>query len=227
MINSIRQFFYQVLSIFYKTRSNIIFIKPDYWIVDNLTPKSKVIDIGLGFDADFSVNLINKYKLKTYGFDPTKKHHQGLLSIQNMYPNNFRLYKYAIAAKNMGMTFYETQDNVSGSLIPNHKNITNDKIIKYQVKAIDLKKVLKLSNVKKPDLIKIDIEGEEYNLLSNDGLNIIKNINQIIIEFHHGTVPKYTKSDTLTLVNKIKSLGFNFLCIDGRNYLFYKRKINA
>lgn len=63
-----------------RTKYNITSVKP-YWIVNDLSKHSIVVNVGTGPEADFSQNLIRRYGLKAHGFDPTIKHHPNLENI--------------------------------------------------------------------------------------------------------------------------------------------------
>lgn len=206
-------------------KNNIVFIPPDYWVVDVLKTQSIIIDIGLGDDANFSQNTIKKYKLKSFGFEPTKKHHSDLNKIESTYKNNFQYYKYAICHKKGKKMFYESIDNISGSLLNNHINIKKNKIRQYFVNTITLSDTIKLVNKPKIDLLKIDIEGEELLLIKSLKKKDLSKINQLVIEFHHNTVGNYTFKDTLNLIKIIGNMGFSIFTTDNVNFLFYRKDL--
>lgn len=68
----------------------------------------------------------------------------------------------------------------------------------------------------KIDVLKIDIEGGEYDVLP-DILSSGFTINQLLLEFHHAyaTIP-YAK--TLDAVTQIKRAGFDLFYISERTY---------
>ena len=54
----------------------------------------------------------------------------------------------------------------------------------YRVKSIKLDDVIRRLNIKKVDLIKIDVEGAEYRVLRG-GIRILKKVNpKLVIEIH-------------------------------------------
>ena len=61
-----------------------------------------------------------------------------------------------------------------------------NKSFKNQVKVVDIQYALKTLNLKNPHLIKIDVEGHEYEVLSSILLNIQKliNLRAIFVEIH-------------------------------------------
>lgn len=50
------------------------FHEPNYIFVDKFNAGSTLIDVGCADEADFSIYMINRYNLTSYGIDPTKKH---------------------------------------------------------------------------------------------------------------------------------------------------------
>ena len=108
-------------------------------------------------------------------------------------------------------------DNVSGSLLASH-NYAGDQSI--QVMTTSLDEILEYAGRKECDILKMDIEGAEYevinHLASSGGLHKVK---QLLVEFHHGWT-SYTKQDTLDSVSLIQKSGFELIHIEHRNYIF-------
>lgn len=201
---------------------NIISVKPAYKIVDNLDNRSVVVDIGTGEDADFSQNLINKYGLNAFGFDPTIKHHASLDSMVKNSNGHFAYYKYAISDKNSTKTFYQSTSNRSGSFFKDHVNMRQDAISSYVVETISISKIFDILKVDRINLLKMDIEGEEYAVLSSLSPQLLNAVDQIIVEFHHDTVDRFDISCTKQIIDKLKVAGFTYYTIDMVNYLFFR-----
>lgn len=197
--------------------------EPNYVFFDRLNSQSTIIDVGCGFEAEFSVTLINKHNLKAFAVDPTHKHAPYLKKIEEKYPSNFVHLQYALSAENGSTVFYEAENCESGSLLNSHQNVLNDTITEYDVTLIDLPELLKITGLQKVDLLKIDIEGAEYTLLNDKNIEALNSVEQLFVEFHHISVKNYSKKDTLKIVKQIENAGFNSFCNDGLNYLFYKK----
>lgn len=197
--------------------------EPNYVFFDRLNSQSTIIDVGCGFEAEFSVTLINKHNLKAFAVDPTHKHAPYLKKIEEKYPSNFVHLQYALSAENGSTVFYEAENCESGSLLNSHQNVLNDTITEYDVTLIDLPELLKITGLQKVDLLKIDIEGAEYTLFNDKNIEALNSVEQLFVEFHHISVKNYSKKDTLKIVKQIENAGFNSFCNDGLNYLFYKK----
>ena len=70
-------------------------------------------------------------------------------------------------------------------------------------------------------LIKIDIEGAEFELFESLDLDVLSRVRQLLVEFHHDIVSGVTWSDTQAVVNRIKSSGMKARIYNGRDCLFY------
>jgi FkbM family methyltransferase len=211
-----------IYSIPKEKKHNIISVKPNYKIVDNLSKKSIIVDIGTGANADFSQELIDLYGLKSYGFDPTRKHHPLLDLIVEKRRGFFKYYKYAMSNKCGTKPFYESLENVSGSFFRSHCNVKRDEIRTYDVKTVTLDSIFGILNTDHIDLLKMDIEGEEYSVFNSVTPNTLKKIDQIVVEFHHNSVENFSVAQTRSIIQILKKSGFLAHTIDDENFLFYQ-----
>lgn len=200
----------------------IKFLPPNYLFFGKFNENSVIIDVGCGFLAEFSCSLIKEYNLMAYGVDPTLKHKPLLAEIEANNNGKFIHVPVAIAKQNGKLNFHETLDHESGSILDNHKNILNDSIRTYEVESMNLLTLLDHLHLSEVDLLKLDLEGAEFELLTNITENDLKPFKQIFIEFHHLAVQGYSKNDTARIVKRIKTLGFKSFSLDKVNYLFYK-----
>jgi len=206
----------------YRFKNKIVSIGPNYRIVDNLNDKSIVVDIGLGDNANFSKALIKRYNLKSFGFDPTRKHFSFLKEIEKKSNGHFKFYPLAVSDKKGEEIFYESTENISGSLLRKHRNVKKDRVITYLVETITIKNIFPLINSNHIDLLKMDIEGEEYAVFSSIEESILKKINQLVIEFHHHCIEGVFHNATLNCVRLMKNYGFREYSDDKINYLFFQ-----
>lgn len=168
-----------------------------------LNEKSIIVDIGLGMDISFSEELIRKHNCIVHGFDPTPK---SIAYIENKAIPAFKLHKSGVGGSNRTTSFHlpNNQEHVSGSIIKsNHVGINN-----INVNLIDIDGVLKEIISDKIDLLKIDIEGAEYELINSAAFQRNASKIQIIcIEFHHRWNEFGSKSTT-DAVATLHKLGF-------------------
>lgn len=147
---------------------------------DQLNSKSIVYSLGIGTDISFDMELINTFQCEVFGFDPTPKSIKWVKD--NVQNKKFKMSEYGISHTSGKMTFYlpKNKEHVSGSIEP-VKTVNQSNALSLEFKT--LKEALEANNHKYLDLLKMDIEGAEYDVLAyilQTGIQI----NQIVVEFH-------------------------------------------
>lgn len=206
----------------FESRYNLRPVPPCYYVVDRLTSSSVMVDLGTGNDADVSQYLISEYGLRSYGFDPTRKHHPDLGAVVRKTQGRFQYYPYAISGVSGIRKFFESQDNISGSFSTDHVNIKQDTTISYDVEVISLAQMFDLLGLERIDLMKMDIEGEEYSVLNTAMAGLVDRVGQLIVEFHHDNIGHVSRSETNRMVARLKKSGFKSYTTDNINYLFFR-----
>ncbi len=147
---------------------------------DKINENSVVYSFGIGTDISFDVSIIKKYKLNVYAFDPTPRS-LDWLKTQKL-PDSFSYYDFGIASFDGEARFFSPKNpvNVSYSMEKN-TFVSSDSV---EVKVNKLQTIMNMFGHSKIDILKMDIEGGEYDVISD----IIKSnieIGQLLIEFHH------------------------------------------
>jgi FkbM family methyltransferase len=176
--------------------------------IKNINDKSIVFSFGIGEDISFDTKLNASCKCKLFLFDPTPRS-ISYINSQNL-NSDFNFLPIGIGPKSGMYDFYlpKNLNFVSGSLLT-QKNVSTDSRISVQIKSWeDICHDLKISHI---DLLKIDIEGSEYEIL-DDILSSKILVNQILIEFHSRY---FDNGEELTLnaIRKIKSNGYKLFSI--------------
>ena len=185
-----------------------------------ITSNGIVIDVGCSYKAEFSVAMIERYGARAIAVDPTLKHRSALAKLADRYPDRFQHVPFAISAHNSTTTFFESSTNESGSIMPDHVNAVRDELTRYEVTTVTPTALLKHLGLDSADILKLDIEGAEYELLRNIREDDLVSFPQIFIEFHHHAVERYSQADTRMLVNKVCGFGYRAYSFDDHNYLF-------
>jgi FkbM family methyltransferase len=173
-----------------------------------LTTNSIVYSFGIGEDISFDKAIIEKHGCSIFGFDPTPKS-INWIKTQNL-PEKFKFMEYGISTKNEMVDFYlpKNQNHVSGSLI-DHKNVEVKNKVTVPMKCFkDITVELGHTQI---DVLKMDIEGSEYDVIENI-LNSSVSINQIVIEFHDRFFED-GKIKTQNAVSLLKKFGYGVFAI--------------
>ncbi|MEZ4195097.1 MAG: FkbM family methyltransferase [Candidatus Paceibacterota bacterium] len=124
--------------------------------------------------------------------------------------------------KHEKLHFFENAHSESGSIFNTHVNSKTTDVQSYEVESVTIDDIIELLKVPKIDLLKIDIEGSEYDVLNNVSPTTLGKISQLIVEFHHGTVSEFTPEDTHRVRRKLQEQGFIEFSEDGVNFLFFR-----
>jgi FkbM family methyltransferase len=191
-------------------------------MLNRFKPGSVAIDVGCAEDADFSQVMIQTYGVKSFAVDPTRKHAAALRALEAGSGGQMIYCPYAVGAEDGLVTFYEHPTAQSGSLLTEHINIRGGDTVAYEVESLTIGSLVDRLGLDRVDILKLDIEGAEYDLLNNSDLSILDRFDQIFIEFHHHAVERYTRDDTLQLASRIRDQGFKSFTFDDHNFLFYR-----
>jgi len=165
--------------------------------IDNL---NVVIDIGANVGL-FAKYMLCKNAKKVFCYEPNKS---AFDCLSKNYQNNSSVFlnNLAVSTNNDKLRLYL---DVNNTLVSSAKRNTSDF---YDVDSITLKQILTQHNLEKVDLIKIDIEGMEYELIGHMEDDVFDKVNSFIIEYHD--VESMDKSiGVKTLSEKLKEKGYS------------------
>jgi len=167
---------------------------------DALSPGDIVYSVGIGNDISFDLELISNFKVSVFAFDPTPK---SILWLENQQlPESFKSFPIGLADYTGETDFYlPGNDNfVSASMTSRQ----SEKTVRVKVKTLgDLMRDNAHTSI---DLLKLDIEGAEYDVIDNILKSGIR-IHQLLIEFHH-RFPEHSIDKTRDTVKKLNDGGF-------------------
>ena len=182
--------------------------------IENLNEKSIVYSFGIGRDISFETELNSNIGCNISLFDPSPIAGKWLQNID--LPSSITYYKYAISDYD-GHTYMSQKkgtDNVNYSL---NKNKTGEK-----VSVRSLSSLMNEFGHKYVDVLKMDVEGEEFVILKD----IVKNkiiVRQVVLELHH----RFEEGSAELLHNTIQMMsdagyGLFYVSLDGMDYSFIK-----
>lgn len=177
---------YRRIRLFYK-----IFLKRDYNNVDlwfwkkgdetlrlnyPLNQESLVLDIG-GYKGEWAFNIYSLYQPLIYIFEPVSSFQN---IIHRKFENNskIKLFKFGLGNESR---FVDISLDADGS--STHRRLESRQVERIEIVGID--QFFKNNQIEQVDLMKINIEGEEYVLLQamlNNNLH--KKVKNIQVQFH-------------------------------------------
>ena len=189
---------------------------------DSLSANSVVLSCGVGEDVSFDLSIIRKYNCRIVAVDPTPKAVNYVR--RHVRTDGFSLLEIAVSSYDGLARFYlpKNQDWVSGSL--NQGGKTSSDFI--EVSCLRLGSILRKANISRLDLLKLDIEGAEYDVLEeyiSDKES--PRAKQIALEFHHH-FQNYHKLHTLKLCDRLRKAGYALAWVSPthREALFVARR---
>ena len=191
------------------------------WVVDysKLNSNSVVYSVGVGSNIDFDLALIEELKLAVYAFDPTPRSIEWIK--KQSLSKSFKFIPVGLGSNDGEMEFFPPRKESSTHFSPidRYDNLGVE-TIKAPVKT--LKSLAQEFCHQIIDLLKMDIEGAEYDVIDNLEEQGVE-INQILIEFHH-MYKGISLDDTKNAIDKLRKLGFELFHISQRTYEFSFRK---
>ena len=173
-----------------------------------LNKNSIVYSFGIGEDISFDQALINDHHCNVWGFDPTPKSIKWVN--EHKLPPTFYFNSYGIGVVSEMATFYlpKNKNHVSGSAV---RNTNIDDLDSIDVSLVNFLEITKKLNHQTIDVLKIDIEGSEYEIiptLLNSGIEI----KQLLIEFHDRFV-KDGRTKTNAAIKLLKSFRYEIFAV--------------
>ena len=173
-----------------------------------------IFDFGV-HDGGFS-RLVAPLCERVVGFEPDPSW-QGRLSL----PKNVRVLPQALAAR-AGTVRLNVNKKKCSSL-----HYADDDSIEIEVPAISLEQALATEPSDRIELVKIDIEGEELEVLNRAPAGLFKRVAQMNVEFHDFLSPSMLHEIRST-ISRIEAIGFVALKFSWRSYgdvLFVNREL--
>ena len=170
-----------------------------------------VYSLGVGDSIEFDLEIIKHSNAFVFAFDPTPYAMEWIE--QQSTPERLKFYPWAVSGKD-GEFIMTQRVNLKGhkseimwtELLPNERS---GNII--TVPSFSIGSIMKKLNHEKIDLMKVDVEGTEYEII--DYLLQNKIIpKQLLIEFHHRFKSK-DKAMTQTAIEELQKVGYKIFSI--------------
>lgn len=171
-----------------------------------------VVDLGANIGA-FTI-FAAKIALngKVFAFEPERSNYQQLVKnidlnkLKNSFP-----YKLGVAHKKCTLPLFLSNENKGAASIYESHSEKKEKI-----NCMILEEIFKLCNIENIDILKMDIEGAEYDVLFSTPKHIFKRINCIVLEFHDFLNLKHNYKELISFLEK---MSFKITVSSPRTYI--------
>lgn len=174
----------------------------EHFVFDDI---NTVIDIGSN-DGLFVDLMLYRNAKKIYAIEPDPRSVE-FLNNKFKKNNNIIVSQYAISNYEGTAQLQINPDESCTSRIVKNELLQDT----LNIQTMTLEKYLDINNIQSVDLIKIDVEGEEYNIINCLNPKTIDNIKYFIIELH-----QLSKDKLMIIVDRLKQFDLEFR--DHTNY---------
>jgi FkbM family methyltransferase len=165
---------------------------------------------GVGEDISFDIALVEKTSCEAHSFDPTPRAAAHVEPID--LPNGYTFHQFGIWSSNTTLKFFAPANlaNVSHSILNLQRT---EEFFEADVRRV--KSVMDELGHTKLDLLKIDIEGAEYEVLESLLQDKI-NVRYLCVDFDQ----PYPFIKTLRMLRRLKKHGYFPITIEGWDISF-------
>ncbi|GMI55572.1 hypothetical protein ScalyP_jg1492 [Parmales sp. scaly parma] len=170
-----------------------------------LTPNSVVYSVGLGEDTSWDEAMMRDHGLQLWGFDPTPKAIE-YVQLNPALGDNFHFTAEGLAAKQGRITFTKPSN-------PDHVSMRQGKhkglgeTIVVPVNTLD--HLMQANGHTRIDVLKIDIEGSEYEVLEDWIARNWFPMDQLLVEFHQRLFKDASRH--IRVLEGLKANGFRII----------------
>lgn len=179
----------------------------------DLHKKDIVIDIGANAGL-FTKLCLEKGVKKVFSVEPNKK---SLINLKSLFENEKRvcIIDKAINISSEKIVLYANLTNSTITSV-NKNHITNEghNFEEYEVESIKILDIIRDNNLKNISLIKMDIEGAEYDIFKNLENEVFEKTDSFLVEYHDNTDNKVE-----SIIKKLKENNFHIdqIRLHGKN----------
>jgi len=188
------------------------------YIPSKINAKSIVYAFGIGTDISFEEALAETHKCEVKCFDPTPQAMEFALKIARKNPL-ISFYPYGLFSRDTIVRFYKPKDAGLGSLSAANLHYSD---IYLEAPVLRISTMMKQFGHERIDLLKMDIEGAEYDAIDDLLFSGIV-VDQLAIEFDQ-PIPPWR---TTRVIGKLAAAGYRLTIVDGLNTLFVHDRLMA
>ena len=179
-----------------------------------LDRNSVIYSVGVGRHISFDLALIESFGATVHAFDPTPVSIEWVRS--QKLPAQFVFHDYGIAAYDGTFRFYPPRRSESAHFTSVPKTRDTDDVACVEAPVYTPGTIMKKLGHDHLDLLKLDIEGGEYEVIDNMLKESIR-VRQLIVEFHHN-FPTIPMARTVEAVRALRKNGYRLFHVSDRTY---------
>ena len=183
-----------------------------------LGPASTVLCAGAGHDISFEKALLAAYGCKVILLDPSPT---GIATVrrENIPAGQLRFLPVALAGQDGRLKFQAPEDFLEGSFrAESHGTETG---LEFPTRS--LVSLMNEFGFRHIDLLKMDIEGCEYAVLTNLLAERL-DVRQICVEFHHGRAFGHSRNETIRAIFRLRRAGYDLVHRHHQDHTFLRRQ---
>jgi len=185
----------------------------------NLHAGSIIYSGGVGEDISFELELIDQFGVAVHLFDPSPMALETLSAVTR-HQDKLCFKPLGLAGSTKPMSFARMDDCNSGLAHWRKETVTSAEIQFPCTSVLDEMRANRHTEI---DLLKIDIEGFEYEVLESClADNVLPK--QICVEFHHFLEGMPSRSNTAALLWRLYQHGYVLVHKNQYDYTFYRRE---
>jgi FkbM family methyltransferase len=178
------------------------------WTYDSskLTSESIVYSIGLGEDTSWDEGILSRHNLQVWGFDPTPKSLEYVRRRNQLQVKNFHLIPEGLATKPGTRVFTKPKDTNHVSMRAGNHSDMGETI---EITVNSLEQWMKKFEHTHIDILKMDVEGSEYEVLKEWIRTNYFPFDQLLVEWHFRFLSNRTKHDEI--LRGLQEKGWNIV----------------
>lgn len=188
------------------------------WQVDPrpLNRDSVVYSFGVGDNIRWDLFMIEQFGMQVHAFDPTPESIQWVA--KQSLPPEFVFHDLGLAGYDGTLEFFPPKKPGRMHYSQDRQKFSREDSEKYIGQVRRLKTVADMLGHKKLDVLKLDIEGSEFEAIP-DLLESGIPIDQLLVEIHY-TYPSRSLQEGISLAERIREHGYRCVYVSGRGLEF-------
>ena len=189
-------------------------------LIQNIFKKKNIVYVDVGTNEGNFLNFLSSFCnfKKIICFEPIKELTDKIDT--KKYSNKILIHNIALSNNNSIKNFYQYDISSQSSLYQQNNLFKSLKKLKKKIRVKTVKFDDKFNDHRNIDFCKIDVQGEELNVLKGMKKNLInKKITLIKIEISFIERYKGSKSNFLSIINYLSKFGYYLISISKIKYL--------